>query len=57
MIDAYQQAELVRDEQIVVLPTLIKHLPPPAQRMIGDLSDEERVVIGLGLMAEASDHG
>ena len=54
VIDAYQQAELVRDEQIVVLPTLIKHLPLPLRRMVGDLSDEDRVLVGLGLAAEGS---
>jgi circadian clock protein KaiB len=52
IIDAYQQAELVRDEQIVVLPTLIKALPFPLRRMIGDLSDEDSVMVGLGLVAE-----
>jgi circadian clock protein KaiB len=49
VVDAYQQADLVRDEQIVVLPTLVKHLPQPIRRVIGDLSDENRVVLGLGL--------
>jgi len=49
VIDAYQQAELARDEQIVVLPTLIKSLPGPLRRMVGDLSDEEQVLLGLGL--------
>ncbi len=52
VIDAFQQAEMVRDQQIVVLPTLIKHLPHPLRRMVGDLSDEERVLVGLGLMPE-----
>ncbi|MGC1972490.1 MAG: circadian clock KaiB family protein, partial [Pseudolabrys sp.] len=45
IIDAYQQAELVRDEQIVVLPTLIKELPFPLRRMVGDLSDEDKVLV------------
>jgi circadian clock protein KaiB len=49
VIDAYQQVDLLRNEQIVVLPTLIKELPVPLRRMIGDLSDEDKVVIGLGL--------
>ena len=52
VIDAYQQAELVRDHQIVALPTLIKQLPLPLRRMVGDLSDEEKVIIGLGLIPE-----
>ena len=49
VIDAYQQAELTRDQQIVVLPTLIKFLPGPLRRLVGDLSDEEHVLVGLGL--------
>jgi circadian clock protein KaiB len=52
VIDAYQQAELARAEQIVVLPTLIKSLPSPLRRMVGDLSDEEQVLVGLGLAPE-----
>ena len=52
MIDAYQQAELTRDQQILVLPTLIKFLPGPLRRMVGDLSDEEQVLVGLGLGPE-----
>jgi circadian clock protein KaiB len=49
VIDACQQAELLRNQQIVVLPTLIKHLPPPIRRMVGDLSDKESVLLSLGL--------
>jgi circadian clock protein KaiB len=52
VVDAYQQADLIRQEQIVVHPTLIKQLPLPLRRMIGDLSDEEQVLIGLGLVPE-----
>jgi circadian clock protein KaiB len=52
VIDAYQQAELVRDQQVIVLPTLIKSLPGPLRRIVGDLSDEEKVIIGLGLIPE-----
>jgi len=52
VVDAYQQANLIRHEQIVVLPILAKLLALPLQRMIGDLSDEEQVLIGLGLVAE-----
>jgi circadian clock protein KaiB len=55
VIDAGQQAALARDQQIVVLPTLIKHLPLPIRRMIGDLSDTDRVLLGLGLALEEPD--
>jgi circadian clock protein KaiB len=54
VIDAYQQAELVRDQQVIVLPTLIKSLPGPLRRIVGDLSDEEKVILGLGLIPEES---
>jgi circadian clock protein KaiB len=52
VIDAYQQAELVRDQQVVVLPTLIKSLPLPLRRLVGDLSDEDKVLLGLGIVLE-----
>ncbi len=55
VIDAFQQAELLRDHRIVALPTLVKHLPLPLRRIVGDLSDEDRVMVGLGLTAEASE--
>ena len=49
VIDVYQQPELARTEQIVAVPTLIKKLPRPLRRLIGDLSDEQRVLIGLDI--------
>ena len=49
VIDVYQQPMLSKGEQIVAVPTLIKKLPPPLRRIIGDLSDRERVLIGLDL--------
>ncbi len=49
VIDIYQRPALARDEQIVATPTLIRELPPPLRRLIGDLSDTERVLIGLDL--------
>ena len=55
VIDALQQSELLRGQQVVVLPTLIKELPLPIKRLIGDFTDEERVLIGLGLIPEAQD--
>jgi circadian clock protein KaiB len=47
VIDIYQQPNLARDQQIVAVPTLIKHLPPPQRRLIGDLSNLEKVLSGL----------
>ena len=52
VIDAYQQAELVRDRQIIVLPTLIKSLPGPLRRLVGDISRRRKVMLGLGLVPE-----
>jgi len=49
VIDLYQQPQLAQGEQIIALPTLIKKLPPPLRRIIGDLSNTERVLVGLDL--------
>jgi circadian clock protein KaiB len=49
VIDIYQQAKLARDEQIVAVPTLIKRLPLPLRRLIGDMSNQEKVLFGLDL--------
>jgi circadian clock protein KaiB len=50
VIDVYQQPELARTEQIVAVPTLIKKLPLPLRRLIGDMSDEARVLVGLDIL-------
>lgn len=50
VIDIYQQTEALASENIVAVPTLIKELPLPLQRMIGNLSDTEKVLIGLDLL-------
>jgi len=47
VIDLYQHPELAEGEQIIALPTLIRKLPPPLRRMIGDLSDRDKVLVGL----------
>jgi circadian clock protein KaiB len=49
VVDIYQQPALAKDEQIVAVPTLIRKLPLPLRRIIGDLSSEERVLVGLDL--------
>ncbi len=49
VIDIYQHPKLARDEQIIATPTLVKTLPAPLRRFIGDLSNEERVLFGLDL--------
>jgi circadian clock protein KaiB len=49
VIDLYQQPQLAQGDQIIALPTLIRKLPPPLRRIIGDLSDTERVLVGLDI--------
>jgi len=49
VIDLYQQPQLAQGEQIIASPTLIKKLPLPLRRVIGDMSNEERVLVGLDL--------
>jgi circadian clock protein KaiB len=53
VIDIYQQPVLTKGEQIIAAPTLIKKLPLPMRRIIGDMSDRERVLLGLDLVAAA----
>ena len=50
IIDVYQQEEIAEREQLVALPLLIKKEPLPERRLIGDLSDTQRVLKGLGLI-------
>jgi len=50
VIDIYQQPVLTRGEQIIAAPTLIKKLPLPMRRIIGDMSNRERVLLGLDLV-------
>jgi circadian clock protein KaiB len=54
VIDIHDQASLARDEQIVAVPTLIKRLPAPLQRLVGDMSDLDRVLLGLDLRLRTS---
>jgi circadian clock protein KaiB len=49
VIDLYQNPLLAREEQIIAAPTLIKKLPLPFRRIIGDMSNEEKVLMGLDL--------
>lgn len=49
VIDIYKQPVLARGEQIIATPTLIKKLPPPLRKFIGDLSNTERILLGLDL--------
>jgi len=49
VIDIYQQPVLAKEQQLVALPLLLKVHPLPSRRMIGDMSDSEKVLRGLGI--------
>lgn len=49
VIDIYQQPVLAKGEQIIAAPTLVKKLPPPLRRFIGNMSDVDRILVGLDL--------
>ena len=49
VVDIYKNLPLARGDQIIAAPTLIKRLPVPLRRLIGDMSDEQRVLVGLDI--------
>ena len=49
VIDLLRHPQLAREDQIVAVPTLVRKLPRPMRKIIGDLSGRERVLMGLGL--------
>jgi circadian clock protein KaiB len=51
VIDVVKDPNLAEDDKILATPTLIKILPPPVRRIIGDLSNKEKVLLGLDLVA------
>ena len=54
VVDVYQQPELAAREQLVAVPTLVKRLPLPLRRLVGDLSNRQRVLAGLDLSVISS---
>jgi len=52
IVDLAENPRLARDDQIVALPTLVRKLPPPLKKIIGDLSDREKVLVGLNIIPE-----
>jgi circadian clock protein KaiB len=54
VIDVLEHPELAEDDRILATPTLIKRLPPPLRRIIGDLSDREKVLLGLEVRSDPS---
>ena len=59
VIDIYQQPELAEKYQVIAAPTLVKLLPLPIRRVIGDLSEKDRVLSGLEIILSPpmDDHG
>ncbi len=55
VIDLHAQPELARRDDIVVVPTLVRQLPPPIRKIIGDLSNRERVLVGLDVVPSTDD--
>ena len=53
VVDIGEHADIARDEQIIAVPTLLRKLPLPLRRLIGNLSDRDRVLLRLDLPAEA----
>ena len=49
VVDIYQQPTLAKGKQIIAAPTLIKKLPLPLRKFIGDMADQERILVGLDL--------
>lgn len=56
IIDVLEEPELAETERILVTPTLIKQLPQPIQRIIGDLSNADTLLLGLDLIPEKRDN-
>lgn len=52
IIDIYQQPIFAREGQIVAAPTLVKELPPPLRKFIGDMSQTERILLGLDVRSK-----
>ena len=54
VIDVLENPQLAENDRIMATPTLVKALPPPLRRVIGDLSDNEKVLLGLDLRLAAA---
>jgi circadian clock protein KaiB len=54
IIDVLKQPQVAEDDKILATPTLIKQLPPPLRRVIGDLSDKEKVLLGLEVRRDST---
>ncbi|NTV29993.1 MAG: circadian clock protein KaiB [Candidatus Omnitrophica bacterium] len=50
VVDLLKNPKLAKGDQIVAIPTLVRKLPPPLKKIIGDLSNKERVLVGLNII-------
>ena len=57
IIDVLEHPQVAEDQRILATPTLVKHLPPPLRRVIGDLSDRDKVLFGLELLPSDPSRG
>jgi len=55
VIDLLKNPRLAKDDQIVAIPTLVRKLPDPVRKIIGDLSDTERALVGLQLRPQTQE--
>lgn len=55
VIDLLKKPQLAAGDQILAIPTLVRNLPPPLRKIIGDLSDKERVLVGLNIVPRRQD--
>lgn len=54
IIDLLENPRLAADHQILAVPTVVRRLPPPIRKIVGDLSDTERLLVGLQLRTPRS---
>ena len=52
VVDLVKNPKLAKGDQIVAIPTLVRKLPPPLKKIIGDLSNKEKVMVGLNMIEE-----
>ena len=55
VIDLFENPKLAKGDQILAIPTLVRKLPPPIRKIIGDLSNTERVIVGLDMYPREED--
>jgi circadian clock protein KaiB len=55
VVDLMENPRLAKGDQILAIPTLVRRLPPPLKKIIGDLSDTERVLVGLNIFPGEED--